>query len=69
MLTYGYINNVAEVEGIKLFVFGDSYVDTGNNLNASSYKLPYGMTYPGTPNGRYGDGRILTDYIGNILFP
>ncbi|KAF1878864.1 hypothetical protein Lal_00047536 [Lupinus albus] len=26
-----------EVEGAKLFVFGDSYVDTGNNLNSSSY--------------------------------
>ncbi|KAF1878722.1 hypothetical protein Lal_00047393 [Lupinus albus] len=58
----------AKVKGTKLFVFGDSYVDTGNNPNASSYRSPYGMTYPGTPTGRFGNGRVLTDYIGNFLF-
>ncbi|KAF1878337.1 hypothetical protein Lal_00047004 [Lupinus albus] len=66
-ISASYVNNVAEVEGTKLFVFGDSYVDTGNNLNASSYKLPYGMTYPGTPSGRYANGRVLTDYIASYL--
>ncbi|CAL0299754.1 unnamed protein product [Lupinus luteus] len=53
-----------EAEAAKLFVFGDSYVDTGNNLNSSTYKPPYGMTYPGTSSGRYSDGRVLTDYLG-----
>jgi hypothetical protein len=52
---------------VKLFVFGDSYADTGNALNATSYKPPYGITFPGKPAGRYSDGRILTDYIGNYL--
>ncbi|KAE9619295.1 putative acetylajmaline esterase [Lupinus albus] len=69
MITYDYINNVVEVEGTKLFVFGDSYVDTGNFMNSKGYMFPYGITFPGTPSGRFGDGRILTDYIGNILFP
>jgi hypothetical protein len=47
---------------VKLFVFGDSYADTGNALNATSYKPPYGITFPGKPAGRFSDGRILTDH-------
>lgn len=53
-----------------LFVFGDSYVDTGNyriNQAGSSWKNPYGETFPGKPAGRFSDGRVLTDYIGMPL--
>ncbi|KAJ6717522.1 hypothetical protein OIU79_005656 [Salix purpurea] len=50
----------------KLFVFGDSYVDTGNwprNVRGP-WKEPYGKTiFPGKPNGRASDGRVLTDHI------
>ena len=51
----------------KLFVFGDSYVDTGNNRKpaAKSWQYPYGVTFPGKPTGRFSDGRVLTDYLGN----
>ncbi|RVW94190.1 GDSL esterase/lipase [Vitis vinifera] len=49
----------------KLFVFGDSYVDTGNGgRQATSWKKPYGIIFPGKPTGRYSDGRVFTDYIG-----
>lgn len=53
---------------VKLFVFGDSYVDTGNTPKAFSkaWKSPYGITYPGKPAGRFSDGRVLTDYIGSL---
>ena len=54
----------------KLFVFGDSYADTGNirkNL-ANSWKDPYGITFPGKPAGRFSDGRVLTDYIGTSSY-
>ncbi|KAL3834090.1 hypothetical protein ACJIZ3_008826 [Penstemon smallii] len=53
----------------KLFVFGDSYVDTGNSPRALSktWKPPYGITYPGKPFGRFSDGRVLTDYIASFL--
>ncbi|XVE76003.1 hypothetical protein DITRI_Ditri12bG0137700 [Diplodiscus trichospermus] len=53
----------------KLFVFGDSYADTGNNRKglASSWKFPYGITFPGKPAGRFSDGRISTDYIAGYL--
>ncbi|KAL5069147.1 hypothetical protein RYX36_020034 [Vicia faba] len=51
----------------KLFVFGDSYADTGNFLNSPSYKPPYGITFPHQPSGRFSDGRVLTDYIASSL--
>nr|GLL27826.1 GDSL esterase/lipase At5g03610-like [Ipomoea trifida] len=54
----------------KLFVFGDSYADTGNwpPTNASgSWREPYGMTFPGKPSGRWSDGLVLTDYIAAYL--
>ncbi|CAL0299765.1 unnamed protein product [Lupinus luteus] len=49
---------------VKLFVFGDSYVDTGNFLHSTTYKPPSGMTFPGYPDGRFGNGRVMTDYFG-----
>lgn len=61
--TYG----VTDSNTVKLFVFGDSYVDTGNFLDSPSYRAPYGMTNPGKPAGRFSDGRVLSDYIGNVL--
>ncbi|XP_028752473.1 GDSL esterase/lipase At5g03610 [Neltuma alba] len=54
----------------KLFVFGDSYVDTGNfgrDRVASSWKQPYGITFPGEPAGRFSDGRVLTDFLAKYL--
>ncbi|PNX97182.1 GDSL esterase/lipase [Trifolium pratense] len=54
-----------ESNSVKLFVFGDSYADTGNYLNSPSYTTPYGRTFPGKPSGRFSDGRVLTDYVGN----
>ncbi|KAJ1419530.1 SGNH hydrolase superfamily [Sesbania bispinosa] len=53
----------------KLFVFGDSYADTGNTRKNSlgSWKQPYGITFPGKPAGRFSDGRVLTDFIAKYL--
>lgn len=50
-------------------MFGDSYADTGNwkKSVASSWKAPYGSTFPGKPTGRFSDGRILADYIASYL--
>ncbi|TKY53079.1 GDSL esterase/lipase [Spatholobus suberectus] len=52
-----------------LFVFGDSYADTGNTRidQPGSWKQPYGITFPGKPAGRFSDGRVLTDYIATYL--
>nr|GMD46231.1 GDSL esterase/lipase At5g03610-like [Ipomoea batatas] len=52
----------------KLFVFGDSYADTGNSRKvAFSWMEPYGITFPGKPSGRFSDGRVLTDFIAEFL--
>lgn len=53
---------------MKLFVFGDSYADTGNIKKSASpsWKEPYGITFPGKPAGRFSDGRVLTDYVGSF---
>ncbi|KAF9596967.1 hypothetical protein IFM89_014681 [Coptis chinensis] len=52
----------------KLFVFGDSYADTGNSRrSAGSWLTPYGITFPGKPAGRYSDGRVFTDYLASYL--
>ncbi|MEH2054903.1 MAG: SGNH/GDSL hydrolase family protein [Nostoc sp.] len=48
----------------QLYVFGDSLSDTGNIYNAS------GKTYPLSPpnfEGRFSDGPIWVDYLGNQL--
>lgn len=53
----------------KLFIFGDSFVDTGNTRKneSSSWKDPYGITFPEKPAGRFSDGQVLTDYVGMYL--
>ena len=51
------------------FIFGDSLNDPGNNQFISddfpSYSPPYGETYFGYPTGRFSDGRVPADFIGN----
>ncbi|XP_030451366.1 GDSL esterase/lipase At5g03610-like isoform X1 [Syzygium oleosum] len=52
----------------RLFVFGDSYADTGNTEKSSgAWHLPYGATFPGEPSGRFSDGLVLTDYVASFL--
>ncbi|CAH8360775.1 unnamed protein product [Eruca vesicaria subsp. sativa] len=53
----------------KLFVFGDSYVDTGNTrtTDGGAWDYPYGITYPGKPSGRFSDGHISTDFLAQLL--
>ncbi|MBD2535674.1 SGNH/GDSL hydrolase family protein [Nostoc flagelliforme FACHB-838] len=48
----------------QLYVFGDSLSDTGNIYNAT------GKTYPVSPpnfEGRFSDGPLWVDYVGNQL--
>ena len=51
-----------------LFVFGDSQFDVGNNnyIN-TTMKVnywPYGETTFKYPSGRFSDGRLVPDFIG-----
>ncbi|XP_059428152.1 GDSL esterase/lipase At5g03610-like [Corylus avellana] len=60
--------HISKFRPSKLFVFGDSYADTGNTGKAwPSWKYPYGITFPGKPAGRFSDGRVLTDYIAKFV--
>lgn len=64
----------------KLFVFGDSFVDTGNRDPANAthtaigrvnqnWTPPYGRTRPGEPAGRFSDGKVLSDVLGTMTIP
>lgn len=60
-----------EEEGVvPLFVFGDSLYDVGNNnyINTTTISQanfpPYGQTFFKFPTGRFSDGRVIPDFIG-----
>ena len=66
------LENGVEGSSVKpsgLFVFGDSFADTGNHdpndpsLNGA-WNFPFGSTWPHIPAGQFSDGRVLTDYFG-----
>jgi phospholipase/lecithinase/hemolysin len=52
------------------YLFGDSYLDAGNNnyINTSTLQQanfpPYGESYFKYPTGRFSDGRLVSDFIG-----
>jgi hypothetical protein len=59
-------------EHVALFIFGDSFVDAGNNnyINATTdfqanYE-PYGETFFKYPTGRFSNGRLISDFIGKM---
>jgi hypothetical protein len=54
----------------RMFSFGDSITDAGNLAtisppDASFNRLPYGETFFGHPTGRFCDGRLIVDFLGN----
>ena len=56
------------------YVFGDSTVDAGNNnYIITAFKSnfpPYGRDFPNhVPTGRFTNGKLATDYIGNLFSP
>ena len=63
--------NKTEDEITSLFVFGDSLFDVGNNnyinTTARANYFPYGETYFHYPTGRFSDGRVIPDFIGEPL--
>ncbi|KAL5983253.1 hypothetical protein ACLOJK_017337 [Asimina triloba] len=50
-----------------IFNFGDSNSDTGGLSSAfGALPPPFGLTFFGKPAGRYSDGRLIIDFIGEI---
>ncbi|AEE74837.1 unnamed protein product [Arabidopsis thaliana] len=62
-------SNLKRLRPNRLFVFGDSYADTGNIRKSlsDSWKIPYGITFPQKPSGRFSDGRVATDFLARYL--
>ncbi|KAK9187382.1 hypothetical protein WN944_018776 [Citrus x changshan-huyou] len=59
------VSTFAGGSSVKLFVFGDSHVNTGNwPKDFTPWQQPYGITFPREPAGCFSSGRVLTDYIG-----
>ncbi|XP_022760105.1 GDSL esterase/lipase 7-like [Durio zibethinus] len=53
-----------------LYVFGDSYIDAGNNnfldtITKANF-LPYGIDFGGVPTGRATNGRTVVDFIAQV---
>ncbi|KAF8664554.1 hypothetical protein HU200_054736 [Digitaria exilis] len=66
----------SEQSSYKLFVFGDSYADTGNlldgdlNWGTRSWHEPFGMSdadHDNKPTGRCSDGLVQSDFLAKIL--
>lgn len=63
-----------EAAATGLFIFGDSTVDAGNNNyietipeNRANYE-PYAQNgFFQEPTGRFSDGRIIVDFIGEVI--
>ncbi|EAY78347.1 hypothetical protein OsI_33435 [Oryza sativa Indica Group] len=62
-----------EARYARVFCFGNSLTDTGNNpllpatAGGPSTSPPYGMTFFHRPTGRSSDGRLLIDFIVKAL--
>ncbi|ESQ48564.1 hypothetical protein EUTSA_v10020881mg [Eutrema salsugineum] len=61
------------VPNVALFTFGDSYYDAGNKVfllnkkrNLPQNLWPYGKSTD-YPNGKFSDGRIVPDFIGEFM--
>ncbi|KAK9074497.1 hypothetical protein SSX86_007095 [Deinandra increscens subsp. villosa] len=58
----------------KVYVFGDSYTDTGNTNDSTGpavfrhvSALPYGRTFFRRSTNRYSDGRLFIDFVAESL--
>ncbi|KAL5981187.1 hypothetical protein ACLOJK_029108 [Asimina triloba] len=66
-------SNSSSASAVVQFIFGDSLLDVGNNIRLSKSlarpALPwYGIDFgDGLPNGRFTNGRTVSDIIGDKL--
>ncbi|XP_022949031.1 GDSL esterase/lipase 5-like [Cucurbita moschata] len=64
--------NVVPEKHAAFFIFGDSFLDAGNNNYINTTTLdqanfwPYGQTHFRFPTGRFSDGRLVSDFIAEF---
>jgi hypothetical protein len=70
LLVFSNVSLKVNGEGVALFIFGDSTVDSGNNNYIDTIPReqanfePYGLNdFFQFPTGRFSDGRIIVDFI------
>ncbi|XP_031117360.1 acetylajmalan esterase-like [Ipomoea triloba] len=58
----------------SIYQFGASLSDTGNLIRVGAIgptlpaaRLPYGITFPGRPTGRWSDGLLIVDFIAGAV--
>ncbi|XP_019199834.1 PREDICTED: acetylajmalan esterase-like [Ipomoea nil] len=58
----------------SIYQFGASLHDTGNLIRVGAIgptlpaaRLPYGITFPGRPTGRWSDGLLIVDFIARAV--
>ncbi|GFQ02723.1 GDSL esterase/lipase at4g18970 [Phtheirospermum japonicum] len=61
----------AQQQAPCMFLFGDSQFESGNNnvlisLAKTNYR-PYGIDYPDGPTGRFSNGRVIPDFLAELL--
>ncbi|KAJ0008434.1 hypothetical protein Pint_29341 [Pistacia integerrima] len=63
------VHHVKKQKPAAFFIFGDSFLDAGNNNYINTTTLdqsnfwPYGETFFKFPTGRFSDGRLISDFI------
>lgn len=66
------VQQLEKPKAAALFIFGDSFLDAGNNNYINTTTLdranfwPYGETFFEFPTGRFSDGRLISDFIGKL---
>lgn len=70
---YGVRSDSHKYNITSMFTLGDSHIDTGNALIMAAPvipvwidKPPYGETFFGHPSGRFSDGRVIIDFVGEF---
>ncbi|KAG8383337.1 hypothetical protein BUALT_Bualt04G0002000 [Buddleja alternifolia] len=64
------IEVIAKSQYTTMYVFGDSLSDPGNNEKVSANYWPYGIDFDKGPTGRFCNGKLLVDFLGELLgFP
>lgn len=69
ILQFSPLTSAVDFNYPAIFNFGDSNSDTGGLIAGKGLQLnpPNGVTYFHKPSGRFCDGRLIIDFLSNIV--